>query len=287
MRNQQRTGITRRGFVKRLGVGGAWAALAGALPVAARGFRPPKIGLQLYAVRGEFAQDVPGTLRRVSAAGYEGVEFWGYGGTPKVFQDYDAEQLREWLDLLGLECCGMHLQPRALEDDRFEQTVAVNKTLGNRYLIVAAAPDRMKSPETIAAFAKWLNDRAEKARRRGMQVGYHAHGFDFVKFDGRTAWELLFSQTSPRVLMQMDVGNCLGGGGDPIAMLRKFPGRTPTIHIKDYEDKTFESDYYREVFRLCEQQAGTRWYIVEMGGPGGRGFAIPVEARQRLHWLGK
>lgn len=273
--------------MRRVAAGACWIAGTGLESVSARGIRPPKVGLQLYAVRGEFAKDVPGTLRKVSAAGYEGVEFWGYAGTPKVFQDFDAEELRELLDLTGLTCCGMHLQPRALEEDRFEQTVQVNRTLGNRYLIVAAAPDRMKSPETIRSFAAWLNDRSEKARRQGMQVGYHAHGFDFVKFDGRTAWGLLFSQTSPRVLMQMDVGNCLGGGGDPIAMLRQFPGQTPTIHIKDFEDKTFESDYYREIFKLCETQAGTRWYIVEMGGPGGRGFAIPVEARRRLRWLGK
>jgi hypothetical protein len=78
------------------------------------------------------------------------------------------------------------------------------------------------------------------------------HG-DFAKIDGRFAWEILFSQTLPEVSMQMDAGNCLDGNGDPIAMLKKFPGRTPTIHIKEHQEKSFESDFYKEVFRLCER----------------------------------
>jgi sugar phosphate isomerase/epimerase len=118
-----------------------------------------------------------------------------------------------------------------------------------------------------------------------MVVGYHAHGFDFEKFNGRFAWDLLFSRTQPEVNMQMDVGNCLGGNGDPIAMLKKFPGRTKTIHIKEHQDKTFESDFYKEVFGLCETSSGTKWYIVEMGG--GDDFDVPQQALEKLHKLGK
>jgi sugar phosphate isomerase/epimerase len=282
---------TRRQFLQSttglaLGWLGASALAAGSDPQKSRP-RQIRVGLQLYAVRGAFTKDVPGTLKAIAAADYEGVEFWGYGGTEKVFRDYSARQLRHLLDEHGLKCCGMHVQVKALEPDRLAHTIEVNQILGNRYLIVAAAQDRMKSPETIRQFAGWLGDRAQAARKEKMRVGYHAHPFDFVKFDGRFAWDLLFSQTSRRVLMQMDVGNCLAGHGDPIAMLRKFPGRTPTIHIKDYEDKTLESDYYRTVFKLCETTARTRWYIVEMGGPGGNDLDIPRQVQKRLRRLGK
>ena len=87
--------------------------------------------------------------------------------------------------------------------------------------------------------------------------------------------------------MQMDVGNCLSGNGDPIAMLKKFPGRTRTIHIKEHDDKTFDSDYYREVFQLCESTSGTQWYIVEMGGLLGNGFDVPRQALEKLRKVGK
>src|SRR5207249_11515326 len=135
--------------------------------------------------------------------------------------------------------------------------------------------------------AGWLSDGAAECRTHKMTVGYTALLFDFATFDGRFAWEMLFSQTLPEVSMQMDVGNCLAGNGDPIAMLKKFPGRTPTIHIKEHQDKSFESDFYKEVFRLCETISATKWYIVEMGRPEGNGFEVPREALAKLHKLGK
>ena len=135
--------------------------------------------------------------------------------------------------------------------------------------------------------AAFLNEASAKCRQHNMAVGYHAHPFDFVKFNGRLAWEILFSQTKPEINMQMDVGNCLSGNGDPIAMLKEFPGRTPTIHIKEHKEKTFDSDFYKEIFHLCETSSATKWYIVEMGGPEGNGYDVPRQALEKLHRVGK
>ncbi|HPA48431.1 MAG TPA: sugar phosphate isomerase/epimerase, partial [bacterium] len=79
----------------------------------------------------------------------------------------------------------------------------------------------------------------------------------------------------------------LSGGGDPIAMLKKFPGRSLSVHIKEYEDKTFDSRYYEEVFHLCETISNTQRYVVEMEGEGGRGFEVPRNALAKLRGLGK
>ena len=245
------------------------------------------IGFQLYTVRGEFARDVPDTLKTLGQAGYKGVEFWGYGGTPNVYQQYSAAQLRKLLDEHGLKCCGMHLELKALARDNLQRTIENSQVLGNEYLNVAAAKDKMGSEDAIAELAALLNEAAVQCRPHKMVTGYHAHPFDFAKIGGRFAWEILFSRTQPEVNMQMDVGNCLGGDGDPIAMLKKFPGRTRTIHIKEHEEKTFESDFYKGVFRLCETAAGTKWYIVEMGGAGSNGFEVPREALAKLRRLGK
>ena len=85
--------------------------------------------------------------------------------------------------------------------------------------------------------AKLFTELAAKVKPQGMRVGYHAHGGDFKKFDGETAWDIFFSNAGPDVVMQMDIGNCLGGGGDPYAMLKKFPGRSATIHLKEHGGK--------------------------------------------------
>src|SRR5262245_38869448 len=85
-------------------------------PMMSEGKRIP-IGFQLWAARGEFSRNVPGTLRKVVEMGYQGVEFWDYAGTPQLYQKYSASQMRELLDDHGLKCCGMHVTLDALAID--------------------------------------------------------------------------------------------------------------------------------------------------------------------------
>jgi sugar phosphate isomerase/epimerase len=278
---------TRRRFIQA-GLGCAAGMTVGpTLSMASENSKDIPIGFQLYTVRGEFARDVPGTLKKLGELGYKAVEFWGYGGTPNVYEHYSADDLRKLLDEFGLKCCGMHMDLKALEKDNLKRAIENNHTLGNEYLNVASAQAKMGSEQGIGELAAMLIEASGECGRHKMLVGYHAHPFDFARINGQFAWELLFQRLPPEINMQIDVGNTLAGNGDPIAMLKEFPARTRTIHIKEREDKTFESDFYKEVFRLCETTSATQWYIVEMGGDGGNGFDIPREALAKLHRLGK
>jgi len=92
--------------------------------------------------------------------------------------------------------------------------------------------------------------------------------------------------------MQMDIGNCAGGGGDPIAILRKFPGRARSVHLKDYgggpESVIGEGVAdWPEIFRLCETEHATEWYVVEEGHERGLGFDIPRRSLEALRRMGK
>jgi sugar phosphate isomerase/epimerase len=278
---------TRRRFIESTAAGVIGVTLSPTFAMASAGKKTIPIGFQLYTVRGEFSRDVPGTLKKIAEIGYKAVEFWGYAGTPEVYQKYGAPELRKMLDDTGLKCCGIHMDLKAIAKEHLERTIENNRVLGNEYLNVAAAQQKMASEAGIVELAELLNRTATVCKPHKMTVGYHAHPFDFAKINGRFAWDLLFSQTRPEINMQMDVGNCLSGNGDPIGMLKKFPGRTRSIHIKEHEEKTFDSDYYKEVFHLCETTSKTRWYIVEMGGPDGNGFDIPRQALEKLHRLGK
>ncbi len=125
-----------------------------------------------------------------------------------------------------------------------------------------------------------------------MFTGYHAHGFDFETVEGETAWVRLFSQLREDVIMQMDVGNCANGGGDPIAMLRQFPGRTKSLHLKDHGGPTDsvigegEADW-DTIFGLIDEQAVTEWFVVEEGGREGLGFDICGRSLAALRAMGK
>jgi sugar phosphate isomerase/epimerase len=278
---------TRRQFIQSGLVCAASMTVSPNIALAADQPKAVSIGFQLYTVRGEFARNVPDTIKALAQIGYHGVEFWDYSGTPDVYQHYSAADLRQILDGNSLKCCGMHVNLEALSGDKLKRTIENNQTLGNIYINLVAAPALMKSESGIGELALLLNKVSTECQAQNMVAGYHCHSFDFAKINGRFAWEILFSQLKPEVNMQLDVGNCLSGGGDPIAMFKEFPGRSRTVHIKEYKDKTFDSGFYKEVFRLCETTCGTKWYIVEMGGADGNGFDVPRQALAKLHSLGK
>ncbi|HJN14762.1 MAG TPA: sugar phosphate isomerase/epimerase [Armatimonadota bacterium] len=250
------------------------------------------IALQLYSVRGEVQNSLPDTLKAVADLGYVGAEPWGYGGEEVAWQGHSAADIRKMYDDNGMTCCGIHLQTAALLGDNLARTIEFNQICGNRFLIIAADSVRMGSVEGIAELAGILDETAAKLKPHGMETGYHAHAFDFEVIDGEIAWDRLFSSTGSDVVMQMDIGNCASGGGDPIGMLRKYPGRARSMHLKDHggpEGAVIgEGDAdWPTVFELCETQHATEWYVVEEGGADGLGFDVCKRSLEALKRMGK
>jgi len=221
------------------------------------------IGLQLYSVRDDCARDLPGVLGAVAKMGYQGVEFAGY-------YDYSVADLRGMLDANGLKCCGTHTKYETILPDRIEDTIAFNATLGNSYLIVPSIPESLRpTRDAWRRIADTFNTAAEAAAPHEMAVGYHNHNFEFQPLDGELPWDTFFGNTRQDVVMQLDTGNALEGGADPVPFLQRYPGRALTVHLKEYsatDDMALmgEGDVrWDEVFALCERHGGTRWYIVE------------------------
>ena len=92
--------------------------------------------------------------------------------------------------------------------------------------------------------------------------------------------------------MQMDIGNCMSGGGDPIKMLKKFPGRARSIHLKDFGGEPNSAIGEGEVdwatiFELAETLHDPVWYIVEQGEAGGFGYDVKARSLEALKAMGK
>src|ERR1041385_4521262 len=144
---------TRRQFIKS-GLGCALGmTLSRMTSTAALSTKKIPIGFQLYTVRGEFSRNAPATLKALGSLGYQGVEFWGYDGTPNVYQQYSAADLRKLLDEHDLKCCGMHLNLKALAKENLERTIEINRIFGSPFLNVAAAKEKMGSGTSIAELA--------------------------------------------------------------------------------------------------------------------------------------
>ncbi len=245
------------------------------------------IALQLYSVRNDCAEDLPGTLEKVAKMGYEGVEFAGY-------YDYQAEELRRLLDDNGLICCGSHLRIETLLGDELMRTVEFNKTLGNPYLICPGLPEEYRdSREAWLSTAELFNKISARVRPLEMWTGYHNHHIEFTELDGELPWDTFFGNTDREVVMQLDTGNALHGGADVVPFLERYPGRALTVHLKEYSaanDKALIGEgevRWEELFDLCETTGATRWYIVEQESYAYPPLECVERCLQKLREMGK
>lgn len=221
------------------------------------------IALQLYSIREDCAKDFSGTVKAVAEMGYDGVEFAGYYGL-------EAKEIKKILDDLGLKVAGTHTGIDTLLGDELEKTIEFNKILENKFLIVPGFPgEYTNSKDAWLKTADIMNEIAEKLEPHGMMTGYHNHSAEFQPMEGELPWDIFFGATNKDVVMQVDIGNAMHGGGEPVPMLEKYPGRATTIHLKEFsatDDKAVvgEGDVdWDEVFELCETVGETEWYIVE------------------------
>jgi len=266
MKKAERRRFSRRDFFKAasIGAGAGLAALGRLRASGLSSLAGPKsipVGVQLYSVREPAAKDLPKILQEIGRMGYNGVEFAGYYGWEK-----DPKALRKLLDDNGLKCCGTHTALATITGEALKATADLHHALGNRFLIVPSLT--AKDAAGWKELAMTFNETVGKAKELGMRIGYHAHAHDFQKYDGVAAWDIFFGGTGQEVIMQLDTGNCLSGGGDPVAILKKYPGRSTTVHLKEHggpANAVIGQGVvpWAQVFEVCESTAGTEWYIVE------------------------
>jgi len=252
--------VTRREFLGAIGAAGVTFGLGVAPLARAAASKKIPVGLQLYSVREQCQTDLPGTLGSVSKIGYRAVEFAGYYG-------HSAKDLRKLLDDNGLVTCGTHTPYESVQGDKLKETLEFNRTIGNKFLIVPWM-NEAKSKQAWLDRAKLFNEIADQVKSDGMWVGYHAHAHDFKQIEGVSAWDLFFGNTKAEVVMQLDTSNCCEGGADPLAVLKKYPGRARSIHIKAFgggPDAVIGEDKvdWPAVFAFCETKGKTQWYVLE------------------------
>ena len=226
----------------------------------------PGIGLQLYTLRDDLAADMEGTLRKVASLGYKGVEFAGYYGK-------EAGELRQLLDELGLAAIGSHVSLELLQSDLKGQIDYV-KSIGGSYIICPYLQENARNEQAWRSNFKSFQQIGEEVRKQGLVFGYHNHAFEFeVEVDGRFAFDAIYEESTPEaVQVELDVCWVQYAGQDPLAYIRKYAGRLPLLHLKDFSKDaegnlvTLElglgdvalNDVIREA-----AEAGVKWLIVE------------------------
>ncbi len=195
------------------------------------------IAIQLYTLRDDCAADFKGTLKKVKDMGYDGVEFAGLNGLT-------AAEIKAACAELGLTPISAHVPYYDMVADP-EGVLRTYAEIGCRYVVIPYLTPECR-PGTDG-FAKVVENAAmlgKVARDLGMTLLYHNHDFEFEKIDGKYALEVLYD-TVPADLLQTELDTCWVrvGGEDPAPYVRKFAGRAPVVHLKDYAGGKSEHMY--------------------------------------------
>src|SRR5690606_30985148 len=146
------------------------------------------------------------------------------------------------LDEAGLTPISMHADINALLDDP-APIVSDAKFFGIEYVGNAWFPhEGTFDAEDAARAIEAFNTVGRALRQEGLTFFYHTHGFEFAPAgdpSGGTLFDTIVNGTDPdAVKFQLDIFWAYHGGADPAALIRRYPQRFVSTHLKDMKPGT-------------------------------------------------
>src|SRR2546425_98372 len=95
-------------------------------------------------------------------------------------------------------------------------------------------PDTARSLDDWREWADRFNAAGATARRAGIWLAFHNEPDHMTPIDGTVPYDVFVARTDPAVVrLQLDVGNLVMGGGDPLVYLQRYRDRYWSFHLKD------------------------------------------------------
>lgn len=266
------------------------------------------VAVQVYSVQNDAMADMRGTLEKIKEMGYEGVEFAKlYGNSP--------DDIKKMCQEIGLVPISAHV-PYVDMVNAPKDTLSKYATIGCKYVAVPYLNTRFRPgtdlfPEVIEN----VKIIGKVAKELGIQLLYHNHEFEFLKIDGKYALDILYDEI-PAELLQTELDVCWVnvGGEVPADYIRKYSGRCPLVHLKDFVGEKSDNMYeligiestapkrpsnfeFRPVGSGCQdfptilkaaEESGTQWVVVEQDAPsmGLTPMECIAKSREYLRTLG-
>jgi sugar phosphate isomerase/epimerase len=286
-----RGSLSRRSFVTQAvmaGSAGLAATVSGGRAAPPPPFSRP-LGFQLYTLRKVINTNPAGIFSELVKTGYTEVEVLRVS----------LDQLGPSMQQSGLRMVSGHFdaplvtgnmeiwkqvpdyQPPPAGYD-WKAAIAQARRFGLKYMVVPyLTPKERGDVEWYKALAMKLNNAARECAAGGMKLCYHHHAFEFSPVGGVLPLDILMDQTDRKLVgLEVDVFWVASAGQDPVALLKRFSGRVPLIHLKDrlkatspeFNEKAVPFDDFKEVGRgdldfsailRSAAAAGVEHYFVE------------------------
>ncbi len=274
--------LSRRNFLQLSGMGlmGATIPLPTAEFFTTGKWNPAKLSVQLYTVREQIKNDLPGTLKRIKEIGFEFVEtaFWPEGIT--------VQKAAQFIRDAGLSVSSSHIEiPIGAHKQVMLDTAAAYDC---KKMIWHGWPEdkRYSSLEGTMELVSIYNEAGKFAKANGLEFGLHNHWWEYRnKVGGRYVYEVLLESVDKDIFFELDVYWVKVAGQDPATIVKKFGDRARLLHIKDGPAKWNDSlpkdpDPMTAVgkgtqnFPAIVKAAGgnPEWWVVEMDKTTGDPF---------------
>ena len=238
-------------------------------------------------------------LREISEAGYIGTELGPFGFLPQ-----DRAALRERLDELALDLLAAYVQinlvnPMAKQDE-YDETKATTQFLsqmGCEWVVLSDAlffntnranrAGRVRAEDGLSeaewkCFTNIVETYGKLAfNEYGLRAVFHPHVGAYIETEAEI--DRLMNETDPRYLnLCLDTAHCMYGGGDPLAVCRRWGDRVQYLHLK-------ECDY--DVLQTVRANSWDYFKAVELDvfpeiGQGSVDFAALLELLRELDYDG-
>ena len=187
-----------------------------------------KLGYQIYSAREEAEKDLAAVCAKLKEFGYDGVEFAGFYG-------YTAEQINDILSANGLVAVSSHVPYVSIVED-MAGTIAFHKAIGCKFIAVPYLDEQTRpGAPGFAAAIRNIAKFGAMCKAEGIQLLYHNHDFEFIKLSGQYGLDFLYDAI-PAELLATKLDTCWVNvaGENPAAYIRKYAGRCPVVHLKDF-----------------------------------------------------
>jgi sugar phosphate isomerase/epimerase len=189
-------------------------------------------GVQAFTFRKSFPVDVAKTLDTIQMMGFTEMETGSHGMPPEAFKKLCNER-------------GISIPSSEAGFDQLikspDSVAHMAKLLGAKYVMCAWIPhhDGVFTLENAKNAVAVFNHAGKILEDSGITLYYHAHGYEFQPYANGTLLDYLFKNTNPQyVSFEMDIFWIQFGGGNPVALLKKYGNRWKLMHLKDMRKGT-------------------------------------------------
>lgn len=187
-------------------------------------------------------------LNKIKESGYEGIELNSYMIHPTSLFVQLLTKLSgmpsgnlgkyDWSDLLKqvkLETFSLHSDLNTLEN-KYELLLDDARRFNVKYIVITGMYNYpYHITDQVISLAHRLNNCGKRLKQDGLNLLYHNHNIEFVKFDNNiTAFDILLENTDKDFLnIELDTYWLIDAGINPVDYMNKIGNRIKLWHIAD------------------------------------------------------